>query len=470
MGLSIVVHLAGEGAIMTDPLWQHPIGSGVIDCDFDAQKRVVVAGDVTGRAVCLSYDNDIEWEDTYSMPIWGASIAALHNRGSVFAFALASKRPEAGELIVASKDRTLYTQEFGHPGWDTAFIRNSSLVAVTTWEGLLYVVDYLTGEVQLNFKSQASMFGLAQDATALYITASGRGLLQWIVGANTVETLAVAPQMCYNVCLSNANVLTGSNTSSLYLIDRNSSRVTAVNRHGADICSVAVYEKYCFTGDFEGNILVSEVAKPQATLHAEHLPDTIWNLAIDETNKRVFVACGDGSLYSYDLDAMLTEPETPDLVSRVSSNGAHSSRVGNGKVFISHAHQDNARCMAMLHAMDAWKVDYWFDTESMRAGDPLSRRIQAAIADHDIFIRVCTRASQQSYWVELETDSFRGMQAQDYHAGDYDKRTLINLILDGNYIRGPFDHAAVFIDAVGKSDEEWMDELRRALRKLNACA
>ena len=53
---------------------------------------------------------------------------------------------------------------------------------------------------------------------------------------------------------------------------------------------------------------------------------------------------------------------------------------GNGKVFISHAHDDNERCGSLLAALDAWGVDYWFDTQQMGAGDNLSLTIQRAIA------------------------------------------------------------------------------------------
>lgn len=52
--------------------------------------------------------------------------------------------------------------------------------------------------------------------------------------------------------------------------------------------------------------------------------------------------------------------------------------VGNGKVFISHAHADNARCQPLLRALDGWHVDYWFDVQTMAAGDDLTDSIQQA--------------------------------------------------------------------------------------------
>ena len=136
---------------------------------------------------------------------------------------------------------------------------------------------------------------------------------------------------------------------------------------------------------------------------------------------------------------------------------------GNGKVFISHAHDDNARCDPLLAALDGWGVDYWFDTRRMEAGDDLAHAIQTAIRERDIFIRVCTPAAQQSYWVRLETGAFRGLQARGHREGSAPGRVLINLIMDAEYEPEPFDYAHIFVDATRRPEAEWLEELRRAL-------
>ena len=136
---------------------------------------------------------------------------------------------------------------------------------------------------------------------------------------------------------------------------------------------------------------------------------------------------------------------------------------GNGKVFISHAHDDNERCAPLLAALDAWGVDYWFDTRRLEAGDDLSHAIQKAIAARDIFVRICTPAAQRSYWVRLETGAFRGLQARQHRGGGEATRVLINLILDAAYDPEPFDFAHIFIDASARPRREWLAELRRAL-------
>lgn len=136
---------------------------------------------------------------------------------------------------------------------------------------------------------------------------------------------------------------------------------------------------------------------------------------------------------------------------------------GNGKVFISHAHEDRARCGPLLDMLRAWGVDYWFDEQRMSAGTQISRAIQEAIRERDIFIRVCTPAAQRSYWVNLELDAFRGIQAAEERAGEHGRRTLVNLIVDAAYAAEPFDYATIYVDAANKPESAWWDDLRRAL-------
>jgi outer membrane protein assembly factor BamB len=136
---------------------------------------------------------------------------------------------------------------------------------------------------------------------------------------------------------------------------------------------------------------------------------------------------------------------------------------GNGRVFISHSHEDNARCTPLLAALDAWGVDYFFDTQGLGAGQQLHETIQKEIGARDIFLRVCTAATLRSFWMSLEVNAFRGLLADDQRHGRAGRRLLINLILDGDYSREPFDNATLFIDAATRPRRIWMGELARAL-------
>src|SRR5215467_12745108 len=136
---------------------------------------------------------------------------------------------------------------------------------------------------------------------------------------------------------------------------------------------------------------------------------------------------------------------------------------GNGKLFISHAHEDNALCRPLLDALDAWGVDYWFDTRRLDAGDELSDRIQRAITERDVFVRICTISSQRSFWVRKEIGAFLGLQARDHRQGLPGTRRLIPLRLDPDYEFEPFELDTLYVDAVNKPQEAWLAELQQVI-------
>jgi outer membrane protein assembly factor BamB len=142
--------------------------------------------------------------------------------------------------------------------------------------------------------------------------------------------------------------------------------------------------------------------------------------------------------------------------------------VGNGRVFISHSFDDNARIYPLLAALDAWGVDYWVDLQGLSAGQRLDERIQREMTSRDIFLRVCTTALQRSFWSNLEVTAFRGLQAEDRQKRRPDQRLLINVILDPSYQREPFDRATLFIDGVNQPRAAWLADLRRALGIVGA--
>ncbi len=144
---------------------------------------------------------------------------------------------------------------------------------------------------------------------------------------------------------------------------------------------------------------------------------------------------------------------------------------GNGKIFVSHAHDDNARCEPLLAALDAWGLDYWFDTQQLDAGAQLTERLQRAIAERDVFLRICTGATRASYWMTLEFNAFRGLQLEEQkqRRSGTNRRLSINLILDGAYAAAatPGDshteRADALVDATASPPAVWLAQLRAAL-------
>jgi eukaryotic-like serine/threonine-protein kinase len=135
---------------------------------------------------------------------------------------------------------------------------------------------------------------------------------------------------------------------------------------------------------------------------------------------------------------------------------------GNGKVFISHTHADNQRCEPLLAALDAWGIDYWFDVQQLDAGQQLTPRLQEAITQRDVLLRVCTANTASSYWMSLELSAFRALQYQERRQRS-DQRRCIDLILDSTYTPGSPERADTTVDATNKPPHTWLAELAEPL-------
>lgn len=134
---------------------------------------------------------------------------------------------------------------------------------------------------------------------------------------------------------------------------------------------------------------------------------------------------------------------------------------GNNKVFISYAHADSARCVPLLSALDAWGIDYWYDTQELHAGQELSERLQQALLARDVFIRICTAEAQRSFWTLQELVAFRGLQARGGQRGQ--QRQVVLLILDPQYVREPPQSGEIVIDATTQPQAACLRELGRVL-------
>src|SRR5262249_55566431 len=136
---------------------------------------------------------------------------------------------------------------------------------------------------------------------------------------------------------------------------------------------------------------------------------------------------------------------------------------GRGKVYVSHAREDVARCQPLVVLFASWGVGYWFEELVSAAPDQLSGQAQMALAQSAVFLRICTPAIARSYWMDLELGAFLSLQADDQRLGRGGLRTLVNLILDPGYVPQPFDYAGTLIDAAHKPQPVWIKELREAL-------
>ena len=133
-----------------------------------------------------------------------------------------------------------------------------------------------------------------------------------------------------------------------------------------------------------------------------------------------------------------------------------------GQIYVSHAGDDEAICAPLLDLLDSWHVDYWFDRQQ-GGGRQLSARAQKALSECHVLLRVCTRAANRSYSMSLDAGAFLSMQADDHRAGRDGVRSVVNLILDPEYRREPFDGTAPVLDASDLATFAWVNGLRAAL-------
>lgn len=137
---------------------------------------------------------------------------------------------------------------------------------------------------------------------------------------------------------------------------------------------------------------------------------------------------------------------------------------GNNRIFVSHTHADNARCEPLLTALDAWRLDYWYDGQQLDAGQELSPRLQDAIIHRDVLLRVCTTNTPKSYWMNLERSAFHAQQFQQREkGGKTSDRVIIDLVLDAEYAMNSVERAGVTINTVGRTEAQWLAELAVAL-------
>jgi len=131
---------------------------------------------------------------------------------------------------------------------------------------------------------------------------------------------------------------------------------------------------------------------------------------------------------------------------------------GNGKIFVSHTHEDNEVCTPLLAALDAWQVNYWFDTAQLSAGLELLDNIQRGMQERDIYLRICTPAANASPWMAQEEKLARTLRAPNRG-----QRRVILLVMKSGYIVPSEEADDIIIDATQLPQVEWLRQLREAL-------
>ncbi len=131
-------------------------------------------------------------------------------------------------------------------------------------------------------------------------------------------------------------------------------------------------------------------------------------------------------------------------------------------VFISYDQADAGRVTSISQLLTAWGVPNWMPPrENISAAQ--HTQIQAALAQADTLLRVCTAATPQSYWMTLEQAAYLSILADEFRVRQQLARKLINVRLDKSYRLQPFDYADPIIDASDPQGSPWQADLHRAL-------
>ncbi|WIG58618.1 MAG: protein of unknown function DUF323 [Ktedonobacterales bacterium] len=120
--------------------------------------------------------------------------------------------------------------------------------------------------------------------------------------------------------------------------------------------------------------------------------------------------------------------------------------------FISHAHADNALCDRYVAALTARGLDVWYDRTNAQMGHMLGNEIQSQLEQRSAFVLLLTQHALDSFWVNLETQTYLGLMAQDrtrlllpVRIGPCEVPSMLNAFFWIDALAMPFDHA---IDAI----------------------
>jgi hypothetical protein len=132
------------------------------------------------------------------------------------------------------------------------------------------------------------------------------------------------------------------------------------------------------------------------------------------------------------------------------------------RLYVSMASQDAERCKPLLDSIRSWSVEYWLQSGGDAEG-ALSPAAEKALRSHDMLLRICTPALQESARRRQEADRFRALHAADGSGASSGSR-VINLILDAGYVPEPGDADAIRINGAVQPMGHWLPALRQAIK------
>ena len=100
------------------------------------------------------------------------------------------------------------------------------------------------------------------------------------------------------------------------------------------------------------------------------------------------------------------------------------------RIFVSHSHEDDAFCRALVQGLRQAGADVWYDEHNLGSGQ-LMTVIQRELGSRPVFVVILTRATFASRWVRRET-------LWAYELGDRDPTRILLPVTAGPIERSDF--------------------------------
>jgi WD40 repeat protein len=371
---------------MDNPLWQLQIGMGVIDCAVSSSKKVVIAGDVNGDVVVMSYDGKEQATYSYPMPVWGVDIS---EDADTFAVGLASKTPSKGGFIVVRQSTPILEKYIETAVWDVKIIDERNQILASTWGEGLYQYDLSSAKLEqvLNGKD---IFGISRGANEeIFLTVSGEGIYS---GNNlqAYDLIAHSRVACYNNVFSKGRVIYGSSSNLLSVLDTKSGAEKHYKSALKSPCAIEVANDNVLIGDLDGNLIICKEDHLTIPIFYKQFDGGIWNITWDADNSLVFIACGDGSLYCYEFDIESIKKRPVKFLDNIASI---KSVLNGTKVFISYAREDIDVVRLLYDSLTAAGCEAWVDFNNLLPGQNWKSEIKSEIKSCDFFVLCLSKHS-----------------------------------------------------------------------------
>jgi TIR domain len=142
--------------------------------------------------------------------------------------------------------------------------------------------------------------------------------------------------------------------------------------------------------------------------------------------------------------------------------------IRNGKVFISHAVEDEALYAPLVARLTQKDINVWSKIMPEDSDTQLSQRTRREIASRDVFIRICTPATARSERMRMEAWAFQSSRDEDTRKGTRNQHIMIDLVMDPAYTPGPGPESYLTIDTTSRPMNDWLVVLYNEMGKMQA--